>query len=183
MTGSVANSFGLSGLSSGTGSNAPIGECVRPAHPEFPANRAVRRRAGAGMYQILGNDFQATLRAIAAAGKAEVLSRPSILARNNQPASVVVGQYVPLITSVSYNTISGAPINSVTYTDVGIILTVTPYITSDGLVQMIIAPQTRPLTRPSRFRSRRGSTPRSLTRFPPTPWPSRPAGKPSSSAA
>jgi len=97
------------------------------------------------MYQILGNDFQATLRAIAQAGKAEVLSRPSILARNNQPASVVVGQYVPLITSVSYNTISGAPINSVTYTDVGIILTVTPYITSDGMVEMIIAPQTSSL--------------------------------------
>jgi general secretion pathway protein D len=94
------------------------------------------------MYQILGNDFQATLRAIAQAGKAEVLSRPSILARNNQPASVVVGQYVPLITSVSYNSISGAPINSVTYTDVGIILTVTPYITSNGMVEMIVAPQT-----------------------------------------
>ena len=93
------------------------------------------------MYQILGSDFQATLRAIAASGKAEVLSRPSILARNNQPASVIVGQEVPLITSVSYNSISGAPINSVTYTSVGIILTVTPYITSDGLVEMIVAPQ------------------------------------------
>lgn len=93
------------------------------------------------MYQVLGGDFQATLRAIAAMGKAEVLSRPSILARNDRPASVVVGQEVPLITSVSYNTISGAPINSVTYTSVGIILTVTPYITSDGMVQMIIAPQ------------------------------------------
>jgi len=142
MTGVVANSFGLSALSSGTGSNAPVLNSLGLPISSFQQIAPFAMGPGAGMYQILGNDFQATLRAIAAAGKAEVLSRPSILARNNQPASVVVGQYVPLITSVSYNSISGAPINSVTYTDVGIILTVTPYITSDGMVQMIVAPQT-----------------------------------------
>jgi len=142
MTGQVANSFGLSSLASGTGSNAPTLNAFGLPVSSFSQIAPFAAGAGAGMYQILGNDFQATLRAIAQAGKAEVLSRPSILARNNQPASVVVGQYVPLITSVSYNSISGAPINSVTYTDVGIILTVTPYITSDGLVEMIVAPQT-----------------------------------------
>jgi len=142
MTGAVANSFGISGLSSGTGSNAPVANIFGMPISSFSAIAPYTAGAGAGMYQVLGNDFQATLRAIAQAGKAEVLCRPSILARNNQPASVVVGQYVPLITSVSYNSISGAPINSVTYTDVGIILTVTPYITSDGMVEMIVAPQT-----------------------------------------
>jgi general secretion pathway protein D len=141
-TGIVANSFGLSALGSGTGSNAPVLNAFGLPIQSFQAIAPFTAGAGAGMYQILGNDFQATLRAIAQAGKAEVLSRPSILARNNQPASVVVGQYVPLITSVSYNSISGAPINSVTYTDVGIILTVTPYITSNGMVEMIVAPQT-----------------------------------------
>jgi general secretion pathway protein D len=35
----------------------------------------------------------------------------------------------------------GNSINSITYTDVGIILKVTPYVTTDGLVQMIVAPQ------------------------------------------
>jgi len=142
VTGIGVNSFGLSALSSGTGSNAPVLNAFGLPIQSFQQISPFASGQGAGMYQVLGNDFQATLRAIAAAGKAEVLSRPSILARNNQPASVVVGQYVPLVTSVSYNTISGAPINSVTYTPVGIILTVTPYITSDGLVQMIVAPQT-----------------------------------------
>jgi len=141
MTGAVANSFGLSSLGSGTGSNAPVSNVFGMPIQSFSAIAPFTSGAGAGMYQILGNDFQATLRAIAQAGKAEILSRPSILARNNQPASVIVGQEVPLITSVSYNTISGAPINSVQYTSVGIILTVTPYITSDGLVEMIVAPQ------------------------------------------
>jgi general secretion pathway protein D len=142
VTGVGVNSFGLSALASAAGSNAPAANLFGQPIQSFQQISPFAAGVGAGMYQILGNDFQATLRAIAAAGKAEVLSRPSILARNNQPASVVVGQYVPLITSVSYNTISGAPINSISYTDVGIILTVTPYITSDGLVQMIVAPQT-----------------------------------------
>ena len=142
LTNVGANSFGLSALSSGTGSNAPIANAFGLPISSFQQIAPFAAGPGAGMYQVLGNDFQATLRAIAAAGKAEVLSRPSILARNNQPASVVVGQNVPLVTSVSYSPTTGLPINSITYTPVGIILTVTPYITSAGLVQMIIAPQT-----------------------------------------
>jgi type II secretory pathway component GspD/PulD (secretin) len=82
-----------------------------------------------------------TLRAIALAGKTEVLSRPSILTRNNQPATITVGQSVPLVTSVSFNGLTGLPINSISYRDVGIILHVTPFITSDNLVEMIVSPQ------------------------------------------
>ncbi len=93
-----------------------------------------------GLYQILGQDYQITLHAIATAGKAKVLSRPSILARNNQPATITVGQSVPLITSVRYDSLGNA-INSVTYQDVGVILKVTPFITPDGLVEMIVSPQ------------------------------------------
>ena len=95
---------------------------------------------GAGIYSIVGDDFRATLRAIAEAGKLEVLSRPSILARNNQMASITVGKQVPLITNVRFDNFGNA-INTVTYQDVGIILRVTPFITSDGMVQMIVAPQ------------------------------------------
>jgi len=96
---------------------------------------------GAGTYSILGADFTATLRAIAQAGKAQLLSRPSILARNNQPATIQIGQNVPLITAVRYDTFGNA-INSISYQAVGIILKVTPFITSDGLVQMIVQPST-----------------------------------------
>jgi general secretion pathway protein D len=96
---------------------------------------------GAGTYSILGADFSATLRAIAQAGKAQLLSRPSILARNNQPATIQIGQNVPLITNVRYDTFGNA-INSISYQPVGIILKVTPFITSDGLVQMIVQPST-----------------------------------------
>jgi len=132
-SGAFANAFGLSGLASSAATNLNVfGQPVTSFLPMPP---------GAGLYQVLGKDFQVTLRAIAQAGKAQLLSRPSIIARDNQPASIVVGQSVPLITSVRYDTFGNA-INSVTYTDVGIILKVTPFITGDGLVQMIVSPET-----------------------------------------
>lgn len=96
--------------------------------------------SGDGLYSIAGSDYDVTLRAIAEAGKLEVLSRPSILARNNQQAIINVGQQVPLITSVRYDTF-GNQINGITYQDVGIILRVTPFITSDELVEMIVSPE------------------------------------------
>jgi general secretion pathway protein D len=133
--GAVANAFGMSGISQGVGSNAPIanqfGQPVSSFTPMPP---------GAGLYQIFATDYQVTLRAIASAGKAKVLSRPSVIARNNQPATISVGQSVPLITDVRFDNF-GNSINSVSYTDVGIILRVTPFITSDGMVEMIVSPE------------------------------------------
>lgn len=101
--------------------------------------------AGGGIYQVLGNDFQATLRAIASAGKTEILSRPSILTRNNQPATITVGQTLPFITNVRYDSLGGS-INTVQYQDIGIILRVTPFITRDNQVEMIVSPEISSLT-------------------------------------
>ena len=100
---------------------------------------------GAGLYQFLGNDFNATIRAIAQAGKTEVLSRPSVLARNNQQAIITVGQELPFITSSRFDAL-GNQINTIQYSDIGIILRVTPFITSDGMVEMIIQPEISNLT-------------------------------------
>jgi type II secretory pathway component GspD/PulD (secretin) len=96
--------------------------------------------SGGAMYTIAGTDFEVTLKAIAENGKLEVLSRPSILARNNQQAVITVGQYVPLVTGVSYN-INLGQLNSITYQNVGIILRVTPFVTSEGMVEMIVSPE------------------------------------------
>lgn len=134
---SAVNGYGLSGLSSVVGSNFnQFGQPISSFSAVSPMSQQ-----GAGLYQILGQDYQVTLRAIAQAGKAKVLSRPSILARNNQPATITVGQSVPLVTSTSYNGLNGTPINAYTYRDVGVILKVTPFITADGLVEMMVSPQ------------------------------------------
>jgi general secretion pathway protein D len=96
---------------------------------------------GAGLYSVMGSDFQATVRAIASAEKVEVLSRPSIMVRNNQPATITVGQSVPLVTGISYPSTFGGPVSTITYQNIGIILQVTPFISNDGLVEMIVSPQ------------------------------------------
>jgi general secretion pathway protein D len=96
--------------------------------------------SGAGIASFVGQDWSVTLRAIAENGKLEVLSRPTILARNNQEATITVGQQVPLITNVRYDNF-GNQINAISYQDVGIILRVTPFITSDNLIEMIVSPE------------------------------------------
>ena len=82
----------------------------------------------------------ATLYALAQKGKVAVLSRPSILARNNQEAVILVGQSVPIPNG---NVISdtGSNSTSVTYQDVGIILRVTPFITTNKNIEMIVSPE------------------------------------------
>jgi general secretion pathway protein D len=136
-TGSIANAFGSSALSSSATSAVPnaLGQNIQNMLPVPP---------GAGVYQVLGSDFQATLKAIAQAGKAEILSRPSILARNNQPATISLGQQVPLVSNTRFDAINGQ-INTVSYQNVGIIVRVTPFISSDGMVEMIVSPETSAL--------------------------------------
>jgi general secretion pathway protein D len=95
---------------------------------------------GAGIYSIVGDDFSATLRAIEEVGNVQVLSRPTILARNNQMATINVGDQVPLPTGIIAATPTAGPQTIITYTQIGISLQVTPNITSDGMVEMILAP-------------------------------------------
>jgi general secretion pathway protein D len=103
------------------------------------------QQTSGGFYKVLGDDFQVTLHALQTAGKTEVLSRPSILARNNQLATIIVGQEIPIITATRLD-INNNPINTISYQDIGIILRVTPFITSDNLVEMIVSPEISSLT-------------------------------------
>lgn len=93
-----------------------------------------------GFYRILQNDLQLTLKALKEVGKLEVLSRPSILTRNNQEAQIHVGQEVPFVETTTQSD-SGQINTNIVYRPIGIILRVTPFITPDGLVEMIISPE------------------------------------------
>lgn len=92
-------------------------------------------------YRILGRDVTATLHALSTVSKTEILSRPSILTRNNQQATIMVGQSVPIITNSRVSDQTNTTINTVQYQDIGIILRVTPFITQEGLVEMIVSPE------------------------------------------
>ena len=91
-------------------------------------------------FRLNTNNATATLYALQQKGKVSVLSRPSILARNNQEAVIIVGQEVPIPTT-NQITEAGQTINSVSYQPVGIILRVTPFITTNRTVEMIVSPE------------------------------------------
>ena len=95
--------------------------------------------------RMLETEVTATIRALETAGKLDVLSRPYILASDNQLASITVGQEVPFVTN-SRITDDGQTINTIQYGDVGIILDVIPHINPEGLVIMDVMPEISALT-------------------------------------
>jgi general secretion pathway protein D len=146
----VANPAGGSTTTYGTPTIEPSG--LTPLTTSYSVNngfglpQSLPGAAGnGGLYQIMGNDFTGTLQALATAGKAKLLSRPSILARDGQMAEIVVGQSVYLPSSVTLSSVggTGATVPSIngSYQNVGIQLDVTPFIGEDNLVQMILQPQ------------------------------------------
>ncbi|PHS14010.1 MAG: hypothetical protein COA78_06420 [Blastopirellula sp.] len=76
------------------------------------------------------------IRALQQERRLEVLARPQIMTMDNQPAFIQVGERVPYITS-SQTTNTGI-INTTTLVNTGIILSVTPRISPDGMVVMQI---------------------------------------------
>jgi general secretion pathway protein D len=138
VDGSTGNTTVNSTLTSALGTAAKIGETA--------AISSIFGAPAIGSFvKLVSDDWNATLHALASRGKLEVLSRPSIMARNNQEAVIVVGSEVPFITN-SRITDQGQTINTIQYDNVGIILRVTPFITSEGTVEMIVAPEISTLT-------------------------------------
>lgn len=98
-----------------------------------------------GFVRVFNSDFEATLRALDVEGRLEILSRPSVLARNNETAIITIGQEVPFIRN-SRITEDGQVLNTIEYDDIGIILEVTPHITAERMVEMYVYPEISTLT-------------------------------------
>jgi len=105
----------------------------------------VADQTGGLIVKLVEEDVTAALRALATVGKLDVLSRPYILASDNQLASITVGEEVPFIRQ-SRTTETGQTINTIRYEDIGIILNVTPHINPEGLVIMDVSPEISTLT-------------------------------------
>ncbi len=101
---------------------------------------AAQATSGGFIGTIQETNFTAVLRALQTTGKLDVLSRPYILASDNQLASIIVGQRVPIPTD-SRVTDTGQTISSIQYQNIGIILNVTPHINPDGLVILDVNPE------------------------------------------
>ncbi len=88
---------------------------------------------------VFDQDVEVAVHALQEVGKLNILSRPYILTSNNQEATITVGQQVPYATGESLTT--GQSQTTTEYRDIGIILSVTPSINPDGLVNMTVRPE------------------------------------------
>jgi type II secretion system protein D len=96
---------------------------------------------GSGLsVRTLEGDLDVTLTALQKVGKLNVLSRPYVLTSNNQAATMSVAQEVPIPNGTT--TVAGQTQVTFDYrNDIGIVLTVTPQVNPDGLVNMTINPK------------------------------------------
>ncbi|HSI71738.1 MAG TPA: secretin N-terminal domain-containing protein, partial [Fimbriimonas sp.] len=86
-------------------------------------------------YTLSGGDLTGFIQALKSDQKFQVLSTPRIFTSNNVEAEINISQSVPYILS-SRQDANGAFTYNYTFEDVGIILTVTPRITTNGYVTM-----------------------------------------------
>jgi general secretion pathway protein D len=91
------------------------------------------------------------LRALSEVTNVKVLSSPQLLVMDNEPAQLQVGKQVPILTSTSTSTLTaGAPtVNNVEYRPTGVILRVTPHISSRGSVTLDISQEVSDVTTPA----------------------------------
>ncbi len=78
--------------------------------------------------------FQATLFAQVSLGNAKIIAKPRILAQSGQPASILTGDAIPIITSVVFANSGAGAAQQVSYVNVGVNLQIQPRVSSDGFV-------------------------------------------------
>ena len=86
-------------------------------------------------------DFSVLIRALQMQGKLEVLSNPQVLANNNKEATIKVVDNLGVAGRTQAGISVGTIISEVDRIDAGIILKVTPSISTDGYVRMEISPE------------------------------------------
>ena len=78
--------------------------------------------------------FQANLYAAVSEGSARIIAKPRILAQSGQPASILTGDAIPILTSIVVAGAGATVSNQVSYVNVGVNLQIQPRVSSDGFV-------------------------------------------------
>jgi general secretion pathway protein D len=79
-------------------------------------------------------NLQAVLFAQVSLGNAKIIAKPRILAQSGQPASILTGDAIPIITSVVFANSGAGAAQQVSYVNVGVNLQIQPRVSSDGFV-------------------------------------------------
>jgi general secretion pathway protein D len=87
-----------------------------------------------------GISWGVLLQALSTSVAANLLSTPSIITLDNEESEIIVGQNVPFRTGETTNTSAGLanPFTTIERRDIGLTLKVTPSISADGLVRLIV---------------------------------------------
>ena len=95
---------------------------------------------GAGERNEGGISWGVLIQALATSSAANLLSTPSIITLDNQESEITVGQNVPFRTGEYTQTGDSAsnPFTTIERRDVGLTLKVTPTISADGLVRLVV---------------------------------------------
>lgn len=133
------------GLSRETGRTAVEGGL--PSRETTPEDAFSLRIAHAGNV-----DVEAALSALAGTGDVRILSRPVVLAQNNQQARILVGTQRPFVqVSRSLPTDEAVRDQVVQYREVGTALTILPTINEDGYVNLAVAQEVSSATAEIQF--------------------------------
>lgn len=139
----LGTEFSMLNLRSGTGGSTTSTQVFgRPPSLFLPGESGeggFTAPTGLSVRTIEG-DLDFTIHALQESGRLNVLSRPYILTRNNQLATITVGEEVPIPTGST--TVAGQTQTTVEYRDdIGIVLDVTPSINREGLVNLVVSPR------------------------------------------
>ncbi|SFR77566.1 general secretion pathway protein D [Marinobacter daqiaonensis] len=95
---------------------------------------------GAGERNRDGISWGVLLQALSTSAAANLLSTPSIITLDNQESEIIVGQNVPFRTGQQATTGDGLsnPFTTIERRDIGLTLKVTPSISEDGLVRLVV---------------------------------------------
>jgi general secretion pathway protein D len=120
------------GTTTTNGSNDPI----------TAASSAVLSRVLPGFNFLVGSEFspQAILDALHSVTSVKIVSTPSVVAIDNTPATLLVGDQIPITTQTAISVqAAGAPVvNNIDYRNTGVILHVAPRINANGNILLDI---------------------------------------------
>jgi len=91
-----------------------------------------------GVVGYVGDDWGVMLQALSSNSTSNILATPSITTLDNQEASFVVGDEVPVLTGSTSSSSNDNPFQTIERKEVGIKLTVTPQVNQGDSVQMVI---------------------------------------------
>ncbi|HTJ26312.1 MAG TPA: secretin N-terminal domain-containing protein [Candidatus Limnocylindria bacterium] len=78
-------------------------------------------------------NLQAAVYAQISKGRGKLIARPSIVAQSGQPAQIITGDALPIVTSIAVSGVNAVS-QQVQYVNVGVSLQIEPRISSDGFV-------------------------------------------------